>query len=317
MTTVSPLHPNDNFHPSNGEPWWFESFWFSFYVPERRMMVYVYPWFRPGTGIAGGGVLAWDDGASEPWNIPHCDYHWYTPCPDTAALVQDNVMQLPQGITITCLRPQQDFRLQYATPRFSLDVIFRGHRPANVSTQPIGDSQLFGGRIDQCGHIQGTLTIDDEIIAVDCQSMRDRSWGIRRDDNYNMNIGYFHATLDAERAFLAVSDPARADGDTAPIVGGYLVLDGDTHALTSGHATLLRNADSMPIACIIDARDAAGRPLQARGTSISPFAYQPFPGMFNWSALATWEFNGQHCYGELQNTLHPDGWRALRQHRSV
>lgn len=313
----TPLHPHDTFHPAGDDPWSFESFWFSFFLPQRRMMVYVYPWFRPATGIAGGGVLAWDDTGSEPWTIRHCDYHWYTPCPDTAALVQGDTLRLPQGITITCLRPQRDFRLRYAAPRFSLDVVFRAHRDANVSTAPIGESQLFGGRIDQCGHVEGDVVIDGERVAVDCHSMRDRSWGIRRDDNRRMNIGYFHATPDERSAFLAVCAPARPGDAGGPVVSGYLVQEGEQQPLVSGRARFTRGADGAPRSCVITARDAAGRTLEARGASISRFAYQPYPGMFNWSALAEWDFNGRRCLGELQNTWHPDGWRALRHGVSI
>lgn len=312
--TITTLHPNDTFHPVGDDLWSFESFWFSFFLPRQRMMVYVYPWFRPVIGIAGGGVLAWDDSGREAWNIRHCDYHWYTPCRDTSALVQGDTLQLPQGIAITCLRPQQDYHLRYAAPRFSLDVVFKGHRPANVSTQAIGESQLFGGRIDQCGHVEGFVEIDGERFAVDCQSMRDRSWGIRRDDNRRMNIGYFHATADENNAFLAVSAPARPTDAGGPVVSGYLVQDGEQQPLVVGQATVeARDADGAPRSCIITAQDKAGRKLEARGVSISPFAYQPYPGMFNWSALADWDFNGHACPGELQNTWHPDGWRALRQ----
>ena len=47
------LHPDDSlFHPAGNDPWAYESYWFSFFVPDRKLMVYVYPWFRPNLGIA-------------------------------------------------------------------------------------------------------------------------------------------------------------------------------------------------------------------------------------------------------------------------
>ena len=42
------LHPDDAlFHAAGDDPWAYESYWFSFFEPKRRLMVYVYPWFRP------------------------------------------------------------------------------------------------------------------------------------------------------------------------------------------------------------------------------------------------------------------------------
>ena len=71
---MSTLHPDDAlFHPAGDDPWAYESYWFSFFVPERKLMVYVYPWFRPSLGIAAGGVSAWDHTGAEPWNIVHSD----------------------------------------------------------------------------------------------------------------------------------------------------------------------------------------------------------------------------------------------------
>jgi hypothetical protein len=224
-----------------------------------------------------------------------------------------DTLELPQGITITCQIPERQFRIQYQSPRLALDVVFTAARLPNVSTCPIGASKLFAGRIDQCGHVAGQLTLAGERIAVDCHSMRDRSWGIRRDDNYTMNIGYFHATADADTAFLAVSNHAGAAGDEAPIVSGYLLQNGVYNPLASGSARLSRDDKAAPAACTITAVDSAGRELRAHGQSISLFAYQPFPGMFNWSSLAQWECNGRRCFGELQNTWHPDGWRSLRR----
>jgi hypothetical protein len=313
MTTVTGLHDDDTFHAPNGDPWWFESFWFSFFVPDRRLMVYVYPWFRASLGTCGGGVLAWDHLGAEPWNIVHSDYQWHLPCPEPRSLADGNRLVLPQGITIEVLKSVSDFRIQYQSTALSLDVTYRAVHPASVSSKPIADSKLFAGRIDQCGRVTGDLWLGDERIAVDCHSIRDRSWGIRRDDNRQMHIGYVHATISADDAFLAVSDPTRAAAGTgaAPVVMGYLVRDGLSAPLTKGVHTFTRDERGVPTGCRLEATDASGRELVAVARPLNRFAYQPFPGMFNWSSLAEWEFDRHRCVGEMQETWHPDRWRAF------
>ena len=313
------LHPEDTFHLPPDDVFAFESYWFSFFVPERKLMVYVYPWFRPTLGIAGGGVLAWDDRGETAWNIVHCDYEFQTPARNLDACVQGTTLTLPQGVTIDVLEPLKSYRLRYDRRDFSFDVTFTAIHDANIATASIGGSQLFAGRIDQCGKVTGELTIAGERIAIDCLSMRDRSWGTRRNDNLDMNIGYFHATASEKDAFLAVSNHAapspHSNDENAPIVTGYLMQDGIIHPLTGGTATFRRDSNGTPTGCDLKATDAAGRTLQASGSAMNAFAFQPFSGMFNWSSLATWQFNAQSCIGELQNTWHPDRWRAFYRRR--
>jgi hypothetical protein len=313
----SALHPDDSmFHPAGDDPWAYESWWFSFFVPERRLMVYVYPWFRPNLGIAGGGVLAWDDRASEPWSIVHCDYHWHLPCPDAGQMIDGSTLRLPQGVDITVRETLMKFDVRYRHPRLSLDVHFDAVHPANIATRPIGNTQLLGGRIDQCGRITGELVVAGEKFAIDCLSIRDRSWGARRDDNRDMNIGYFHATASATDAFLAVSNHASAlegaSRDTdAPVVMGYLIREGHSEPLTQGTVTYERDSRGWPLTAKIRAIDAAGRELDASGKALSHYASLAFPGLFNLSALASWRFDSIECIGELQNTMYPDRWRSF------
>lgn len=306
----------DLLHDSGGEPWWFESYWFSFFIPERRLMVYIYPWFRPTLGICGGGVVAWDDSAHESWNIVHCDYNWHLPCPTAKELITGATLEFPQKVQIEVLKPLMHYRIGYQSDALEVAVEFMATQDPNIHSKAVGSAALYAGRLDQCGHVSGHITLHGETIPVDCMSMRDRSWGVRRDDSYKMHIGYFHATATKERAFLVVSDPsAVAANDCAPVVSGYLMEEGVSSPLNEGSTIITRAADGTPVACEIKAQDMLGRGLIARGDAISHFAYQPFPGMFNWSSLANWQFNGIECVGELQETWHPDLWRRFYQSR--
>jgi hypothetical protein len=234
-------------------------------------------------------------------------------------LVQGETLTLPQGVTIKVLEPLMKYALSYSHADMSFNVTFSAIHSANIATRPIGGSQLFAGRIDQCGRVVGDITIAGKKYPVDCLSMRDRSWGARRDDNKDMNIGYCHATATDRDAFLAVSNHAAqgpmSNDDSAPIVSGYLMQEGELHPLTKGTATLKRNAAGTPTGFELQATDAAGRTLEASGTAMNWFAFQPYPGMFNWSSLANWRFNSHSCIGELQNTWHPDRWRAFYRRR--
>ena len=59
---------HDAFHaPTSDDPWWQETAWFTFVVPERALTCYVYPWVRANQGILGGGVMVWDDRSHHAW----------------------------------------------------------------------------------------------------------------------------------------------------------------------------------------------------------------------------------------------------------
>lgn len=305
---------HDLFHAPGPDPWWFEAFWFSFFVPDRQLMVYLYPWFRANQGIAGGGVVAWDGEAHEPWNIVHNDYAWHLPFHDPASHVTGSTLDLPQGIRIDTLEPDTRYRVRYHHDLLSIDIVFTATQKANVVTRALGASQLFAGRIDQCGRVEGHIVLRGEHIPVDCFSMRDRSWGVRNADNAGMHVGYFHATFSPGDAFLVVSDAAQVEGDAdAPIVNGYLLRDGTWSALAGGTASLRRDDDGRPIGCAIRATDELGRALNADGSSSTWFAYQPYPGMFNWSCLADWTADECEGIGELQDTWYPDDWRRFHE----
>lgn len=58
------LHPvSDNFYEN-------ETFWFSFFVPERNIGAWIYVGVRQNAGITHGGLWLWDDTAVEPWALP-------------------------------------------------------------------------------------------------------------------------------------------------------------------------------------------------------------------------------------------------------
>ena len=62
-------HPDDEFHPpTDDNPYWTETCWFTFTVPERKMSGQLYPFFRANQRVAAGGAYFWDDQGSEMWN---------------------------------------------------------------------------------------------------------------------------------------------------------------------------------------------------------------------------------------------------------
>ena len=110
---------DDMFHPpAPGEPWWTETVWYSWMVPERNLLGYWYAVFRANQGIHFGGVLVMDDTAVLPWEIPVFDWHWHQPIPPVVDLLDLNVLG---GMTLKCLEHGRVFQFGHTND----DVEFR------------------------------------------------------------------------------------------------------------------------------------------------------------------------------------------------
>jgi hypothetical protein len=67
---------DDYFHERNDDPYWNESGWFGFNVPERDLAGCVYVHQRPNRGYAWAGLILWDRSGQE---IYDCLWHDYNP----------------------------------------------------------------------------------------------------------------------------------------------------------------------------------------------------------------------------------------------
>ena len=79
----------------------------------------------------------------------------------------------------------------------------------------------------------GTIVLDGETIAVDCLSVRDRSWGPRPrgPGKGKAGVGYSFATASGDDAFLAYTIPMVGSDDVST---GYLIRDGEYAHLVGG-----------------------------------------------------------------------------------
>jgi hypothetical protein len=309
-----PSAEHDAWHPpTSDDPWWQETAWFTFMVPERRLSCYVYPWWKANQGILGGGVMVWDDRGHHPWDALHWDYQWTYPYPDAGDLRD---ITFPTGISMRCLEPMQTYRVTYEHADCAFDVTFDAILPAHVLGEDDDTSGTFAGHVDQQGHVTGWIRVGDERHDVDCFAMRDRSWG-RRVPTPGLHIGY-DLCAESRSAFVVFSQP---DAPGAPIMEnfGYLWRDGDQVPLQTGSRVLEREG-VWPRRVIITARDAAGRSLEAVGNVVNRIGYQNLPSMMNLVGLVHWEYEGSdraatEGWGEFEDVWDADRYRRFVRER--
>jgi hypothetical protein len=292
---------DDMFHaPETSDPWWTETVWFAWMVPERKMLGYFYPAFRANIGVQFGGCLVVDDTAELPWELPCFDWTWHLPLKARPDLTNAS---LAMNMSLKCLEPGRVFTFAYQGDDASFDLTYEAlMRPLVTRAEPPFN---HGSHIDQPGRVTGEVVVAGEKIDVDCYAMRDRSWGIRRDGR-QPRVGYAYATADAQTAFLSIS-VFREQVDA--VQTGYLMRDGEWSKLTTGERHVVRDSLGRPTEIRVDAVDERGRRVQSSGRVLSRQVFTCYPSMFCWNSLVEWELDGTTCWGEDQDIWHPRKFR--------
>lgn len=295
-------HPDDEFHPpTSDDPFWTETCWFTFTVPERGLSGQVYPFFRPNQGVAAAAVYLWEGHGNHAWDCRYGKNLWHLPLPDRPL----SDMELANGLRLRSVDPGQRYEIGYVDPdtgACELALTFTG------LTEPhrLGDSHL-----DQPGRVRGRIHLDGEEIAVDAFGFRDRSWGPRSQIGAGLassdirHGGYSYATASADDAFHTITMDL---GDGCVSIHGYLVRDGRWAALASGRRDVLERdpATGFPRVVQVEGVDELGRQLHAEGTCVNQLGFAINPNLFTVNCLTAWDMGATTAHGEDH-----DNWSAV------
>ena len=319
---MSENHRDDEFHPpTSDDPFWTETCWFTFTVPERRLSGQLYPFFRPNQGVLAAGAFFWDHTGHTPADALHARQFWHLPLPDQPL----TDIALPNGITYRCLEPLRRYAVTYddpdATPggagtdsAIHVELEFTAIAPPNY----LGESHL-----DQPGRYVGTIILDGEEIPVDAYGFRDRSWGPRTQfgrgihNGASKSGGYSYATSSENHAFHAITMDF---GAGALAIHGYIIRDGERSKVRSGTRQVLeRDAHTAyPLRVALDLVDDSGRELHAEGECRNGLGLFLNPNLYTVNCLTEWTFDGITAYGEDHDNWSATGIKEfLRQRQAV
>ncbi len=303
---MTAFHPDDEFHPpTDDNPYWTETCWFTFTVPERRMSGQLYPFFRTNQRVAAGGAYFWDDRGSEPWNCLWAKNFWHLPIPDQPL----SDIRLPNGIHYQCLEAQHRYRIRFDDPdadEIHVDLEF---------TSVAAPHYLGAHHLDQPGRYTGTIQLRGETVPVDSYGFRDRSWGPRSQFGVGLsssaarNGGYSYATASANDAFHTITMDF---GNGCNSIHGYLIRDGEWAKLAFARREVVERdpATGYQRRVRIEGVDTLGRELVAEGRCLNQLAFPINPNLFTINCLTEWTFGDVTAYGEDH-----DNWSqaAIRQ----
>ena len=301
-------HPDDEFHPpASGDPYWTETCWFTFSVPERRLSGQLYPFFRPNQRVCAGGAYFWDERGDQPWNCRYAKNFWHLPLPRDAKLSD---LSLQNGIHYRCIEPLAKYALRYDDPDGGDEIHVELEFTAVARPNYLGH-----GHLDQPGRYQGTLALRGETIRVDAFGFRDRSWGVRSQFGQGLTStpagrgGYSYATASERDGFHTITMDF---GQGCLSIHGYLLRDGVWAKLASGRREVVERDETngYPLRVAIDGRDELGRALRAEGRCLNKLGLHLNPNLFTVNCLTEWRFDGITAYGEDH-----DNWSAAAARR--
>lgn len=300
---MSATHPDDEFHPpASDDPYWTETCWFTFTVPERRLSGQLYPFFRPNQRVAAGGAYFWDDRGDQPWSCVYAKNFWHLPLSSDARLSD---LSLANGIRIRCVEPLRRYELRYDDPDGGDEIHL-----ALAFTAVAEPHRLAGSHLDQPGRFEGTLVLHGEEIRVDAFGFRDRSWGPRTQFGQGITGtpagrgGYSYATASERDAFHTITLDF---GAGCLSIHGYLLRDGKWSKLASGRREVVERdaAGGHPLRVRIEGRDDLGRELVAEGRCLNRLGFYINPNLYTINCLTEWSFGGISAFGEDH-----DNWSA-------
>ena len=153
------MHPNDEFHPpTNDDPYWSETNWFAFGVPDRKLSGWLYPFFRPNLGVCSAAVLLWDDQGDQTWNCRYSKQFWHLPMPDGPL----SDFTLANGLSYRCTEDEMVYQLTYHDPD-------AGDDEPEISIALTFSAIMFGVGTARC---QPTLECATRVVEVARERLR-------------------------------------------------------------------------------------------------------------------------------------------------
>ena len=101
------------------DPYWNESAWFSFSIPERKIHGLIYYFFRPNMNLLMGGPAMWDPSGACSWNCLYFDWHHIQPIPPAAEKFH---FTAPNSLAVEVVEPLQVYDIHYDSNGFKLDL---------------------------------------------------------------------------------------------------------------------------------------------------------------------------------------------------
>lgn len=286
-------------------PYWNESVWFSLSIPERHLHGMIQYYFRPNMGMLNGGPVLWDPSGTFQWNCLHYQWSHLQALPEGVKGKFD--MQARNSLSCRMIEPMRRYKIDYDRDGLILDLTWTAIGPAHeLRTGDSGQAATAKFHIEQPGRMTGTLARHGEVMAIDCFSMRDTSYGAREYESLACG-GYFWG-VGQDAAFHAI---AMGEGAEARSIGGFIWQDGEMASLSAGLRTVLEWGQFGPAKVLWQATDTMGRTMEAIGRIDPGLVFTGYTDHTVVWSLTRWDWNGTELWGDNQEFSPAERFRRI------
>lgn len=291
--------------------------YFGFQIPEAEIGCYSYIRYQPYFPLMQGSVQIFQGLDNRcVLDMAHLDYSMTLPWP----AVDGNVIATSRGYRIEFGELGRKARVTYRSAdgraAFELEQTALSPLVGRAAVIPGEDhaAALQPGGSEQFMHCVGELTLHGRTYAIDCNTIRDRSWNQDRTEDrrgrFDEPISWTPAYFDDGVYFNQVGFEAVPDSPGAMF--SFRGRGDDLHDLVRVERIVTRTHPELyyPLAQEIEAEDADGNVLRMSGRALAATPVVAWPHAFAYDSVYRWETDtGQIGYGPCQGI-----WFEAHQH---
>lgn len=274
-------------------PYWNESVWFSFSIPEQHKHGFIQYYFRPNMNLLNGGPVMWDPSGTYVWNCLYYNWSHLQAMPEGAEKFN---MRANNSLSVKMIEPLTRYQIHYDNEDFKMDLEWQAIAPMHVlRSKDAGQQSTQKFHMEQPGKMRGTIWRDGEAMPIDCFSMRDTSYGPRVYNTASTG-GYFWGIAE-HSAFHAI---AKGEGAEQQVIGGFIWKDGELASLVSGRRYVEEYGPLDPKKVVFEAKDELGRTIRATGTLDDGLVFTGYTDRTVVWSLIQWDWDGITHWGDNQ-----------------
>lgn len=289
-------------------PYWNESVWFSYSLPERQIHGMIQYYFRPNMGMLNGGPCMWDPSGTFQWNCLYYNWSHLQALPEGSRKFD---MQARNSLKVQVEEPLKRYKIDYDKEGFVMDLVWDAIGPCHeLHTGDPGQMATAKFHIEQPGRMKGTIGRHGETYAIDCFSMRDTSYGARDYESLSTG-GYFWGIAEGSAFHALCMDVPGTQGREAKCIGGFIWKDGQLASLASGKREVAEFGQFGPSHVLFEGTDNLGRNMRAKGTIDPGLVFTGYTDHTVVWSLTRWDWDGVEHWGDNQEFMPSEPFRRI------